>query len=79
MKRVSAADAKANFDDLITLVQAGETVMVVDEKQDILEMKSPQTARPLTVDQEKLRHLRQAFVGLTIDDFLSATHEGHRF
>jgi antitoxin (DNA-binding transcriptional repressor) of toxin-antitoxin stability system len=78
MKRVSAADAKARFDDVITLVKAGETVMVADEAQDILEIKPPQIAQPLTVDRDKLDRLKRAFSGVTIDDLLSAAHEGHR-
>ncbi|MDH6268001.1 hypothetical protein M2360_003404 [Rhizobium sp. SG_E_25_P2] len=79
MKRVSTAEAKANFDDLITLVKTGETVVVTDEARDFMEMKSLQTVQRLEVDPLALEKLHRTFSGLSIDDILSAAQEGHRY
>lgn len=80
MHHVSIAEAKEKFDELITLVRAGETVVLTEDGRNIVELKaSPAPMKPVDIEalQRDLAELRASMKGVTLEELMSYRHEGH--
>lgn len=80
MRHVTIAEAKENFDALITLVRAGETIVLTEGGQNIVELKAtPAPKKPVDIEalQRDLAELRASMTGITLEELMSYRHEGH--
>jgi antitoxin (DNA-binding transcriptional repressor) of toxin-antitoxin stability system len=80
MRHVTIAEARERFDELITLVREGETVVLTEDGQDIVNLTAA-PAPDVPVDAETLKRdladLRAFMRGITLEELMSYRHEGH--
>lgn len=80
MRHVTIAEAKEHFDELIALVREGETVILTEGGQTVVELKATPPV-PKKVDIEALKRdlaeLRASMKGATLQELMSYRHEGH--
>ncbi|MGE6739223.1 type II toxin-antitoxin system Phd/YefM family antitoxin [Allorhizobium pseudoryzae] len=81
MRHVSIAEAKEKFDELITLVRAGETVVLTEDGRNIVELKAaPAPMKPVDIEalQRDLAELRASMKGFTLDELAEFRREGQK-
>ncbi|WP_165220407.1 type II toxin-antitoxin system Phd/YefM family antitoxin [Affinirhizobium pseudoryzae] len=78
---MSIAEAKEKFDELITLVRAGETVVLTEDNRNIVELKAaPAPMKPVDIEalQRDLAELRASMKGFTLDELAEFRREGQK-
>lgn len=79
MRAYSVAEADTHFREMLDRVKSGETVVVTEDGAAIAEL-SPATAVSGTFSpEEQLTKVRALFRGVTLDELVSARHEGHKY
>ncbi|MBX3517839.1 MAG: type II toxin-antitoxin system Phd/YefM family antitoxin [Rhodospirillales bacterium] len=81
MRAVQASDAKARLAQLLDDVERGETIIITRHGRAIARIVPDAGRRQEEVDAaiETIKGLRKRTGKVTLDDLLSARHEGHRF
>jgi antitoxin (DNA-binding transcriptional repressor) of toxin-antitoxin stability system len=81
MRHVTIAEAKENFDALITLVRAGETIVLTEGGQSIVELKAaPAPKKPVDMEalQRDLAELRASMPRFTAAELAEFRREGQK-
>ncbi|HRW59797.1 MAG TPA: type II toxin-antitoxin system prevent-host-death family antitoxin [Defluviicoccus sp.] len=81
MRAVQASDAKARLAQLLDDVERGETIIITRHGRAIARIVPDAGRRQEEVDAaiETIKGLRKRTGKVTLDDLLSARHEGHRY
>lgn len=81
MREVQASDAKAHLPSLLDEVERGETLIITRHGKPIARLVPEAHRRQAEIDKaiEGIKALRQHTGKITLDDILSARHEGHKY
>jgi prevent-host-death family protein len=81
MREIQASEAKTHLPQLLDDVERGETVVITRHGRAIARLVPEAQRRQAEVDQaiEALGRLRARVGKLSLEDLLSARHEGHKY
>lgn len=81
MREVQASDAKAHLPQLLDDVERGETVVITRHGRPIARIVPEAQLRQEEIDKaiEGIKALRKRTGKITVDELLSARHEGHKY
>jgi prevent-host-death family protein len=81
MREVQSSDAKARLPQLLDEVERGETVIITRHGRPIARIVPEAERRQQEVDRaiEAIKAVRARTGKITVDDLLSARHEGHSY
>ena len=81
MRDIQASDAKTHLPQLLDEVERGETVRITRHGRPIARLVPEADRRQVEIDKAvaNIRALRRHTGTVTVDEILSARHEGHRY
>ncbi len=81
MRHVQSSDAKARFAELLGQVEQGETVVITRHGKPVARIVPDDGRRREEVEAalEGISALRKTMPKLTLEEILSARHEGHKY
>lgn len=81
MREVQASEAKAHLPQLLDEVEHGETIIITRHGRAIARIVPEAQRRQEEIDRaiESIKGLRKRTGRITIDELLSARHEGHKY
>jgi prevent-host-death family protein len=81
MRQIQASEAKTHLPSLLDDVERGETLIITRHGKPIARLVPDETARKEEIRKaiEDIRALRKTMPGLTLEEIISAKHEGHRY
>jgi len=81
MREVQASDAKAHLPQLLDDVERGDTVVITRHGRPIARIVPEADRRQQEIGKaiEGIKALRKRTGKITVDELLSARHEGHKY
>lgn len=81
MREVQASEAKVHLPQLLDAVEHGETIIITRHGRPIARLVPEAQRRQEEIDRaiESLKGLRKRTGRITVEELLSARHEGHRY
>jgi len=81
MREVQASEAKTHLPRLLDEVERGETVVITRHGRAIARIVPETDRRQEEIDKaiESIKALRKHTGRITVDELLSARHEGHKY
>ena len=81
MRDIQASEAKTHLPQILDEVERGEVVRITRHGRPIARLVPEESQRQKNVDQviERIKALQKRTGDVTVEDLLSAKHEGHRF
>jgi prevent-host-death family protein len=81
MRHVQSSEAKAHLSDLLDAVERGETIVITRHGRPIARLVPEADRQQERIDKtlEAIKILRKTMPRLTLDEILSARHEGHKY
>jgi prevent-host-death family protein len=81
MREIQASEAKTHLPQLLDDVERGETVVITRHGRAIARLVPEAQRRQAEIDQaiDTISRLRARVGKLTLDELLSARHEGHKY
>jgi prevent-host-death family protein len=81
MREIQASEAKTHLPQLLDDVERGETVVITRHGRAIARIVPEAHRRQAEIDRaiESIKALRQRTGKITLDELLSARHEGHNY
>jgi prevent-host-death family protein len=81
MREIQASEAKAHLPSLLDEVERGETLIITRHGKAIARIVPEAHRRQAEIDRaiEGIKALRQRTGKITLDELLSARHEGHKY
>jgi prevent-host-death family protein len=81
MREIQASEAKAHLASLLDEVERGETVVITRHGKPIARIVPEAHRRQEEIDRaiENIKALRLSTGKITLDELLSARHEGHKY
>lgn len=81
MRSYSVAEAKDHFQEILDRVRSGETVVVTEGGRPLAEVTPTATrgSEAKRQSDDDLDKIRQHFKNVTLEDMMSARHEGHKY
>jgi prevent-host-death family protein len=81
VRSYSVAEAKDHFQEMLDHVRAGETIVVTEDGKPLAEVAPApvKTSNAKSSLDQELEHIHQLFKGVTLEDMMSARHEGHKY
>lgn len=81
MREIQASEAKIHLPQLLDDVERGETIVITRHGRAIARLVPEAERRQAEIDQaiEAIGRLRARAGKLTIEELLSARHEGHKY
>ena len=81
MRDIQASDAKTHLPQLLDEVEHGETVRITRHGRPIARLVPEADRRQVEIDKAvaNIKALRRHTGTITVDEILSAPHEGHRY
>ena len=81
MRHVQSSEAKAHFAELLNQVERGETIVITRHGKPVARIVPDEECRRERVKAaiEGIRELRKTMPKLTLEEILSARHEGHKY
>jgi prevent-host-death family protein len=81
MREVQASDAKAHLPQLLDDVERGETVVITRHGRPIARIVPEAHRRQEEIDKaiETIKALRKRTGKISVEELLSARHEGHKY
>lgn len=81
MRQIQASEAKTHLPSLLDEVERGETLIITRHGKAIARIVPEETRRQEEIDQavDDIRALRKRIGKLSLEEILSARHEGHRY
>lgn len=81
MREIQASDAKTRLPQILDEVERGETVRITRHGRPIARIVPEPQRRQEEVDKaiESIKALRRRIGKITLDELLSARHEGHKY
>ncbi len=80
MRHIQSSDAKARFSELLDQVEQGATIVITRHGKPIARIVPDATERNARAKAavEGIEALRKTMPKLTVEEILSARHEGHK-
>ena len=81
MREIQASEAKTHLPKLLDDVERGETLIITRHGRAIARIVPEPRQRQEAIDKaiEDIKALRERVVKITLDEMLSARHEGHKY
>jgi prevent-host-death family protein len=80
MRTYSVTEADSHFKEVLDRVRLGETVLVTENGRALAEIGPANVEAGAKIDlATKLEEVRRLFKGVTLQDMMSARHEGHKY
>ncbi len=81
MREVQASDAKAHLPSLLDEVERGETIIISRHGKPIARLVPEADRRQAEIDRaiEGIKALRQRTGKISVEELISAGHEGHKY
>jgi len=81
MREIQASDAKAHLPQLLDDVERGETLVITRHGRAIARIVPEAHRRLEEIDRaiESIKAVRRRTGKITVDELLSARHEGHKY
>jgi prevent-host-death family protein len=81
MREIQASEAKTHLPQLLDDVERGETVVITRHGRAIARIVPEAHRRQAEIDRaiESIKALRQRTGKITLNELLSARHEGHKY
>ena len=81
MRRVQSSDAKARFSEILDDVERGETIVITRHGKDIARLEPEVERRQEEIDAaiENIKRIQKQTGRITLEEILSARHEGHKY
>ncbi len=81
MREIQASEAKAHLPSLLHEVERGETLIITRHGKPIARIVPEADRRQEEIDRaiEDIKALRQRAGKITVEELLSAKHEGHQY
>jgi prevent-host-death family protein len=81
METIGAFDAKTRLSELLARAEGGESFVITKHGRPVARLvpERERDERRITAAAERLRKMRGALRGLTVEELQAARHEGHRF
>ena len=81
MREIQASDAKARLPQLLDEVEHGETLVITRHGRAIARIVPEAHRRQEEIDRaiESIKGVRRRTGKITLDELLSARHEGHKY
>jgi len=81
MREVQASEAKTHLPQLLTEVERGETIVITRHGKPIARLVPEDDQRRAQVRRvfAEIEEFRKTMPVLTLDEILSARHEGHKY
>jgi prevent-host-death family protein len=81
MREIQASEAKTHLPQLLDDVERGETIVITRHGRPIARIVPEIQRRQMEIDSaiEAIKALRKRTGKITVDELLSAKHEGHRY
>ena len=81
MRQIQASEAKTHLPSLLDDVERGETLIITRHGKAIARLVPDDAARKEEIRKAivDIRALRKTMPGLTLEEIISAKHEGHRY
>jgi len=81
MREIQASEAKTHLPQLLDDVERGETIVITRHGRPIARIVPETQRRQEEIDKaiETIKSLRKRTGKITVDELLSAKHEGHRY
>ncbi len=81
MREIQASEAKAHLPSLLDEVERGETLIITRHGKPIARIVPEADRRQEEIDRaiEDIKALRQRAGKITVEELLSAKHEGHQY
>ncbi len=81
MREIRASDAKAHLPSLLDAVEGGETVVITRHGKPIARLvpEAAQSQAQRDRTHEAILALRKTMPQLSLDEILTARHEGHKY
>jgi prevent-host-death family protein len=81
MREIQASDAKTHLPQLLDDVERGETLIITRHGRAIARIVPEAHRRQEEIDEavEAIKELRKRTGKITLDELLSARHEGHKY
>ena len=81
MRQVQASDAKTHLPQLLDEVEHGETIVITRHGKPIARLSPERERRQAEIDKafESIRELRKRAGRLSLQEIISAKHEGHKY
>ena len=81
MREVQASEAKTHLPQLLTAVERGETIIITRHGRAIARIVPETKSRKAELERvfEQMKQLGRRTGKITVDDILSARHEGHKY
>ncbi|ASG23354.1 type II toxin-antitoxin system Phd/YefM family antitoxin [Nitrospirillum viridazoti] len=81
MREVQSSEAKTHLPQILDEVERGETIIITRHGRPIARLIPEAESRQEEIDRaiEGIRGLQQKTGRISLDDLLSARHEGHKY
>jgi len=81
MRKIQASDAKTHLPQILDQVERGETIVITRHGRPIARIVPEAHRRQEEIDKAiaAIKALRQATGRISLDELLSARHEGHKY
>jgi prevent-host-death family protein len=81
MREIQASEAKTHLPQLLDEVERGETIVITRHGRPIARIVPEAERRQEEIDKaiDAIKALRKRTGKITVDELLSAKHEGHRY
>jgi prevent-host-death family protein len=81
MRHVQSSEAKTHFSDLLDEVERGETIVITRHGRPIARLVPEADRQQERVEKalKAIKELRKSMPRLTLEEILSARHEGHKY
>ena len=80
MREIQSSEAKAHLSELLSEVERGETIVITRHGRAIARLvpEADQRRADIVSTMDRLAAFRKTMPSISIEDILSARHEGHR-
>ena len=81
MREVQSSDAKAHLPQILDEVERGETIIITRHGRPIAQIvpKADNRAAETRKAMDRIAAFRQTMPDLSVEEILSARHEGHKY
>ena len=81
MRQIQSSEAKARLPELLDEVERGETIVITRRGRAVARLVPETERRQEEIEEaiEGIKRLRKKMPGLTLEEILSARHEGHKY
>jgi len=81
VRKIQSSEAKARLAELLDDVERGETIVITRHGRDVARLVPEKARRQKDIDEaiEGIKRLRKETGRITLEEILSARHEGHKY